>query len=292
MGRTGRKDAMPHMVNPNRLRRLEAVLAALMLIAVSVSYGADKATDERATGTISGKVVIKDAGPMSGGQVMLFDAAAGAPPSVESFERPPDFVRDTDADGRFTIRAPEGRYYLKAVRRQSGGKFGPPREGDLVYRSMDEKGRPVEYRVEAGKTLSLAAPLEAVPLKAKTFSLQGEKTAIEGIVKDEKGNPVENVIVIAFLDIEMKGKARFVSRKTDKGGRYIIVLPAGTYYLKMRGSFSGRPPETGEIVGYYGDERVPAPVIVKNGERTKRIDIRATAFPGRGPEARTAPANR
>ena len=82
MGRTGRKDAMPHMVNPNRLRRLEAVLAALMLIAVSVSYGADKATDERATGTISGKVVIKDAGPMSGGQVLLFDAAAGAPPSV------------------------------------------------------------------------------------------------------------------------------------------------------------------------------------------------------------------
>ncbi len=292
MGRTGRKDAIPHMVNPNRLRRLDAVLAALMLIAASVSYGADKATDERATGTISGKVVIKDAGPLAGGQVMFFDAASGLPPSVDSFERPPDFVKETDSDGGFSVDLPEGRYYLKVVRRQSGGKFGPPREGDLVYRSMDEKGRPMEYRLEAGKALSLAVPLEAVPLKAKTFSLQGEKTAIEGIVKDEKGSPVENVIVIAFLDIEMKGKARFVSRKTDKNGRYILILPAGTYYLKMRGSFSGRPPETGEIVGYYGDERGPAPVIVKNGERTKRIDIRTTAFPGRGPEARIAPANR
>lgn len=290
MGRTGRKDAIPHMVNPNRLRRLEAVLAALMLIAAAVSYGADKATDERATGTISGKVVIKDAGPMSGGQVLLFDAAAGAPPSVESFERPPDFVRDTDADGRFAIQAPEGRYYLKAVKRQSGRRFGPPAEGDFVYRSLDEQGRPKEYHIEPGKTIEISGDLEAVPLKAKAIS-SGMDTSVEGVVKDSTGRPVKDVIVVAYGEREMKTKPLFVSRKTDRNGKYILLLKEGTYYLRIRESFSGKPPEAGETVGYYGDERGPAPVIVKKGEK-KKVDFKAVKFPGRGPEARTAPANR
>jgi hypothetical protein len=254
-----------------------------------VSAGSEgESAKEIKTGTITGRVIIKGVGPLTGGQVMLYDASTGPPPMPDKYERVPDISRDLDGDGRFKVDLPPGKYYLGAVKRLSGERIGAPQAGDYVLRSVDEKNRPKEYLIKAGTVLDAGNELEAAPLRAKDASSQVVTTAIEGVVLDMDGKPVDNAVVIAFVTPDLRGKPLFVSDKTGKDGKYTLKVTQGTYYLRVRNSFTSGPPEPGQIVGYYGDG-TPVPVAVKEGEIKKGFDFRVILFPGRGPFSGTAP---
>ena len=258
-----------------------------LLSSISAGSEAETAKDKK-TGTITGRVIIKGSGPLTGGQVMLYDARTGPPPLPDTYERVPDISRDLDGDGRFKVELPPGIYYLGAVKRLSGERMGAPQAGDYVFRSIDEKNRPKEYVIKAGTVLDAGNELEAIPLRPKDTSTEGVTTAIQGIVFDMDGKPVENAVVIAFVTPDLRGRPLFISDMTGKDGKYSLRVTQGTYYLRVRNRFTSGPPEPGQIVGYYG-EGTPVPVAVKEGEIKKGFDFKVILFPGRGPFSGTPP---
>ena len=254
----------------------------------SVVSAGPEASKSAKTGTLIGRVIIKGAGPMAGGYVMLYDAQAGPPPMPDKYDRIPDISRDIDAEGRFKVDLVPGKYYLGAVKRLSGERIGALQPGDHVFRSVDDRGDPKEYIVKAGEVIDAGNDLVAIPLPPKDGSSRAVTTAIEGVVIDTEGSPVENAVVLAFVNPTLKGKPLFSSDKTDKEGKYILRITQGTYYLRVRNSFAVGPPEPGQIVGYYG-EGTPVPIVVKEGELKKGVDFKVILFPGRGPFSGTGP---
>ncbi|UCD34817.1 MAG: carboxypeptidase regulatory-like domain-containing protein [Nitrospiraceae bacterium] len=275
-----------------RLKALLFFLCSLTVLSLCGNIHAEsdqQSAPDKPTGTITGRIMVKDGVPLAFGQIMLYDALTGPPPLPHKYERTPDISKTIDAEGRFTVVLPEGRYYLGAVRRMSGERFGPPQEGDYIFRSLDDQGKPKEYLVQAGQILDLGTISEAIPLKAKDFSARRVTTAIKGYIIDMDGKPVEGAIVVAFVKPTIGGKPLFVSDRSDKEGKYILRVTEGTYYLRARNSFAAGPPEPGQIVGYYGDG-TPAPVVIEECEIKEGVNFRVIMFPGRGPMSGTVPS--
>lgn len=258
-----------------------SLLISISMLSIVLAGSERETAKDKKTGTVTGTIMIKGGGPMAWGQIMFYDAA-GPQPQPDKYERIPDISRDIDANGKFKVELTEGKYYMAAIKRLSGERFGPPQEGDYVLIIVDENGKPKEYIIKAGKLLDIGTISEAAPLTAEKISKRIVTTALEGVVTDMDGKPAENAMVVAFVNPDMRGKPLFVSDKTDKNGKYVLRLTAGTYYLRARNAFTSGPPEPGQIVGYYG-EVAPAPVTVKESEIKKGVDFKVILFPGRGP---------
>ncbi len=263
-----------------------SLFIAFFLVAHATGTEQEKKTETK-TGSITGTVMIKDAGPLTGGQVMIYDAAAGPPPAPFKYERTPDLAKDIDADGTFRIELPPGTYYISAIKRLSGERIGPPRTGDYVFRSLDDQGNPKEYIVQAGSSIDIGL-VSAAPLKPERLLSHAVTTSIEGVVKGKGGKPVADAVVAAFVTPVMQGRPLFVSEKTGKDGKYILRVPPGTYFLRARNAFASGPPQEGQIVGYFGEGEA-APVTVKERERKKGTNINVVLFPGRGPFSEANP---
>jgi hypothetical protein len=266
----------------------QKLLLSLLFILVLSSFSIDTARSEERkekavkTGTVIGKILIKDEGPLAFGQVMFYNAATGPPPVPDKYERIPDISKNINAEGTFTVELPEGQYYLGAIRRLSGERFGPPKVGDHIFRSLDDQGRPKEYLIEHGKHYDVGTFSGAIPMRAEDFVKSNITTAIKGIIMDMNGDPFKGAVVVAFIKPTVGGKPLFISSSSDKDGKYTLPLTAGTYYLRVRNSFAAGPPQPGQIVGYYGDGR-PAPVSLEEGKILKGINFSVIKFPGRGP---------
>lgn len=236
------------------------------------------------TGTVTGKVMIRDGGPLAGGRVFFYDTSTGPPPFKERFKRLPDISGEIGADGKFTVELPAGKYYMRAGRRNSEGGGGLS-DGDFVLFSMDEKGRPNEYVIKGGAILDIGTISGAVPYEKVG---QDIKTAIEGVITDMEGRPVAGATVFAFIDQTTTRKPLYFSERTGNDGKYILRVPGGTYYLRVRNKLGGGPPEPGQILGIFG-EQVPTAIMVKDGEIKRGIDIKVIRFRGRGPASGTGP---
>ncbi|GFE56432.1 hypothetical protein AOG1_03110 [Geobacter sp. AOG1] len=235
------------------------------------------------TGTITGKMMVKNGGPLANGVVFFFNEASGPPPSPEKYWRVPDEIVGTDAGGNFKAVLVEGKYYLGASKRKSGQEVGPPQEGDYFLPAMEEKGIPKTFRVDKGKATDVGTIAEAVPFAKTTVKTSNGITAIEGTITDADGKPLERAMVFAFLTPAMVGKPLFVSERTGKDGKYLLrVNQGGNYYLKIRDVYGGGAPKVGEIMGGYGQDK-PVPVTAKTGTTVKGIDIKGIRFLGRGP---------
>ena len=271
------------------IRQIAMIASLIILLLFSIAFTAEERPPaaEVKTGAITGTIMITGAGPLKDGQVMLYDAAAGPPPMPFKYERTPDIAKELNAEGRFKIELPPGKYYLGAIKRLSGERIGPPQTGDYVFRSLDEKGNPKEYLIQAGSVLDIGT-VSAAPLKPERLLSHAVTTSIEGFVKGKGGKPVADAVVAAFVTPAMQGKPLFVSEKTGKDGKYVLRVPPGTYYLRARNVFASGPPQEGQIVGYYG-EGDAVPVAVKEGERKKGTNINVVLFPGRGPFSETNP---
>jgi hypothetical protein len=263
----------------NKMKRLAFLTACLFLIAaVGVS------AQETGKGKITGKLLTEDGKPMSDGSVFFFNAATGPPPSQEKYWRVPDAVAPIGDKGGFSLELPPGKYYLGAMKRISAEKnVGPPGEGDYFLKGQDAMGNPKPFFVKKGETTDIGTIAEAAPFKRAVVKYSGGITAIEGVVRDPDGKPVEGAAVFGYKKPAARGKPLFASDKTGKDGKYILrVSEGGKYYLKVRDVFGGGPPKGGEIVGSFW-QGVPVEASVQTGEITKGVDIQVMRFPGRGP---------
>ena len=261
------------------MKKINGFLALAFVFCTAITVCAA----EVKTGTITGKMMIKNGGPLANGVVFFFNEASGPPPSPEKYWRVPDEIAGTDGEGNFKALLVEGKYYLGASKRTTGQEVGPPQEGDYFLPVMEEKGIPKTYRVDKGKVTDIGTIAEAVPFTKATIKTQNGITSIEGTITDTDGKPLERAMVFAFLTPAMVGKPLFVSERTGTDGKYLLrVNQGGTYYLKIRDVYGGGAPKVGGIMGGYGQDK-PYPVTVKTGTAVKGIDIKGIRFVGRGP---------
>ena len=240
--------------------------------------------EEAKTGVISGQMMLKDGGPMTGGIVSLFNETSGPPPDPEKYWRVPDHIVKLDNNGRFTAEVVEGHYYIGAIKRKDGiVDSGPPQEGDYLFAVQDDKATQKSYVVKAGRSVDIGVISGVAPFKGP--GKHKDNSSVEGKVVDADGKPVKGALVYAFRTASEVGKPVFISDyKTGAEGKYILrVAGDNKYFLKVREVYGGGPPFAGESIGSYG-EKEPIAVSVKKGETLKDINIKITKFPGRGPQ--------
>ncbi|GAB7026485.1 carboxypeptidase-like regulatory domain-containing protein [Geotalea toluenoxydans] len=254
-------------------------LVQVITLSVVVVIAAVTIAQEPATGTLSGRWVWPQKDLAGDGYVHLFNVTNGPPPLPESYWRVPDGTFPIEGDGRFTVEAPAGSYFLGGMKRLKGKGVGPLSPGDVFFLKKDENGKPFIHIVKAGEKANIGTFTDGVAFKG---TLQKGATAIEGTVADRDGKPVEGVLILAYANREMRGRPLFVSTKTDRKGNYRLGLhQGGTYYLKIRDFYGGGRPQEGQILGFYGSGEA-APVLVTTGAATKEIDIVGNRFAGRG----------
>lgn len=237
------------------------------------------------TGTISGQILSTDGVPLAGGVVYFFDVASGPPPAHEKYWRVPDFMKPLDTEGKFDVPLPGGTYYLGATKKLSGKTVGPPSEGDYFFISVDDKGSPLTYGVKNDVRLDLGRIAKGTQFRSSTVNYGKGITAIEGIILDNKGKPVADAHVFAFVSAATVGRPLFTSEPTGKNGKFVLrVHDGGTFYLKVRSIYGGGPPVAGEMIGEYGEKK-PIAVTVNKGERLQGLTIQVKKFLGRGPRA-------
>lgn len=235
-------------------------------------------------GTISGQIMIKDNGPMSGGGVSFYDELSGPPPSATEYWRAPTmrpFI--LDKDGRFSANIPVGKYYLSAGRdrEKTGNPTGPPQHGDFFLISQDKNGNPKLHTVKKGKQVDLGI-LEAAPFSRAALAEEKVVTAVEGIVSGEDGKPVAGLLVYAYVASEKPDFAGwpprrvgpvFVSDRTGQDGEYRLRVSAGgSYNLKVREKYGRGPFREGELIN-IGDREPPTIINVQTGEIINGINI-------------------
>ncbi len=271
-----------------------SVLSSVFICnAVTAAESDKKVIQEITKGTVTGRIMLRDKAdiPLSWGQIMFYSVTTGPPPMPGKYERVPDISRNMNAEGEFKVKIPAGEYFMRAIKRLSEDRLGPPKEGDYIYRSLNETGGLKKYTVKAGEALDVGTVAGAYQLKTDDLSKRQITTAIEGKIITMEWEPVADAVVVAFVQPIIGRKPLFVSNKSDKDGKYILPVTEGTYYLRVRNSFAAGPPEPGQIIGYFG-EGTPAPVIVKDKEIIKGIDVQVVIFRGRGPVPRPAPKDK
>ena len=138
--------------------------------------------------------------------------------------------------------------------------IGPPQPGDLFYAGTKLNS------VLPGTDSTVDVIKDARPFSREMLKTSKKRTAIEGVVRDAAGKPIENVIVFAHLSPEMTDRPLYVSDRTDKSGSFSLrVAGSGTYFLRVRDLYGGGVPEVGSFMGVYGGDN-PKGIAVRDGE--------------------------
>jgi hypothetical protein len=259
------------------MKRVVSIIVYILLMAINNVY-AD-------TGTVTGRLLLSDGRPLADGQVFFF--AVKSPlekPVIGKFWRVPDAAERVDGTGRFTIQLDAGSYYIGAIKRISADKLGPPETGDYLLPVHDTDGKYRVITVKNDSITDIGAIKGIQQYNSKHAPYKGPLTAIEGRIVTTTGAPVKNMYVLAYIDPSMRGRPSFVSTSSDNEGRYQLRVDTGrTFYLKVRNIYAGGKPQTGSLVGVYGDFDQPTPVETKTSSTTSGIDIHVDAFSGGGP---------
>jgi hypothetical protein len=220
-----------------------------------------------ATGTVTGKVLLKDGSHAAAGIVLFYRKKNTVPFDPQKYRFEPEEVAFIGTDGSFTAHLYAGAYYLEIVKRASSDISGPPKEGEYHRVLRDKKGKPIEHIIKAGEMIDIGNVTGLIPYKA--INVKSIHTGIAGRILDRNGNPLSDAVVFAYNNSSMTGNALFVTDKTGRDGRYVLGLyKGGTYYLAVE-SFKKDAPDKREIYG--GLE--PLPVIVETGMVISGIDI-------------------
>ncbi len=243
------------------------IISSIILLSATSSYAQAKELD---FGNITGKILVKGERPMSGGTVFFFHEASGPPPSATKYWRVPTHAFKIDDKGAFNAMLPVGKYYMGASKKFSGQRIGPPSDGDYFFISQDESGNARLHSVNKNETLNMGSIAEAKPFNRQMLVTAGI-TSIEGTIYDEKGAPVEGMLVFAFPTPTMVGRPMYVSEKSDRNGKYLLRLAGGgAYYLRARASYGGGPPAADQAMGFYNEGKA---LNAKDGESRAGIDI-------------------
>lgn len=257
-----------------------------LILALSFSFigsaDADQADAETAfNGTLDARFRQKSGIALTNGVVFLFDSSLGPYPSMTEYWRVPDRVEFLDDDGKLSIEVAAGKYYLIAVKRLPSLMLGPPIEGELFYFDPEPKGNPKAITVIAGKKTDVGVISASVPFKRSPAGRHKGMTAVEGVVTDMRGAPVEGAYVLAYIEPAMQDRPLYVSERTDKDGKFILRTGAGgAYNLRVRSFYGGGKPEEGELVNIDGPSEL-YPVNLKKGETISGVTLNVRKFPKR-----------
>lgn len=256
-------------------------LTALFLLLMGTST---PFADANVTGHLTGAWIPAAIGPVRDGQIFAFSTAAGPPPHRGRALRTPDGRAVTDKNGKFSLELPAGTYYLSTRKRAAGDTPGPPQNGDLYGMSRDRKGDLVTYTVKSGETTDIGILRSAKVFKSQPVSITTGMTAITGVVKNEAGAPLAGMVVLVYVDPQVKGKPSFVSQETAADGKYVVLVDQeGKYFMTARAVNNSGRPKSGDLYGVYGGNAVQ-PVTVSEHAVTKGIDIQVGQFVDRRPK--------
>lgn len=206
--------------------RMTSLFSSVLLIFLLLV----SAAQEVGAATITGRMLMKDGTPISGGVVIIYDLQNGSPPAPEKYYfRPPDYGRDINNDGSFHMVLPQGTYNIGAIKRQDGRR-GPPGEGDLFFilKDKDLKLLPVEIPAKGLIELGdIAAGKIHRPVSDPLIPL----AIVSGTVRDKQGKPVIDVTVAAVPVHQRIKNALYFSQDTGREGTFKLKLPSGRIYI-------------------------------------------------------------
>ncbi|MRR34781.1 carboxypeptidase regulatory-like domain-containing protein, partial [bacterium] len=162
------------------------MIARMIFFGLFLIFSAVSGFAEEGSGTITGKWITKEYGPMTGGQVLLFNKAKGPPPASHKYLRLPDQGTAIDQEGAFSVQLPAGRYYLVMRKRLDPSSAGPPLEGEPQYYARDKNGHPRDYGVKAGQTSNIGTIAKADAYRKNSLHTDGS-TVLLGTVPDKQG---------------------------------------------------------------------------------------------------------
>jgi outer membrane protein OmpA-like peptidoglycan-associated protein len=199
-------------------------------------------------GSVGGQVFVEGK-PQTLSLVAFFQEKNGPPTLDGGIGRVPEFLSRTDAEGFFKANLPTGRYFLGILERLPGAPSGPPKSGEKFYFAVDSQGQLLLLTVQ-GRTHFEAERINAAP--STTFVDRLGYFKIEGVVRDEHGAPVANVVVLGKSRLNIP-RPEFISARTRSDGRYSLKLPSGRpFYLVARQDIGTNRPQPGTQVGTYG----------------------------------------
>lgn len=234
-------------------------------------------TEELLTATVSGQVMVDNNKPMPYGVILLYDKLLGPPPSLGKYLRVPDNISPLDKDGRFLLKLVEGTYYFQVAQKNPDAEIGPANEDENLYFHGDADGNALPLIVRKGAEVKLGQ-LKSFHWKPDMIRRDKGVTAVEGVVVDTDGKPVERAVVLAYYNSAGNGRPVFVSGRTDKNGRYQLrTNDGGTFLLKVRSVFGGGKPSAGEYLNTT-KEFEPVMVTLKKDEKLKGVTLKVMKF--------------
>ena len=218
------------MARADRLTTYGLRLTSLALLcAISVHAQAPSTTAPAGTGLIVGQVADADTGrgvPEAVVSIALVPATAGA--DAKSVQLAASVRRRViaDDDGRyFFVGLPEGRFSLTIAKPgYIAGSYGQRRPGGSIqYVTLADGQRRADVDIRVWRTAS-----------------------VEGVVTDERGEPVVGILIWPMKRVDMAGRASFASqarfgRTDDRGAYRVSGLQPGTYLIGMAGSHTTFP---------------------------------------------------
>lgn len=210
------------------LRLLLVVSAALVCWGVFLAAGSSASNETK----LFGKVTDAQGNPVEGAMVFAYRS--------RDVRRTAEFISaPTGKDGSYRLSVTPGMYWLMARVKQTEG-FGPLTAGDR------HSGDPVEVDIAAGA--GVIADFVVLDLKDAMQVRRNEREAairLSGRIIDEHGAPVPGAYAIAGSTAAVGRFPEFLSASTDAGGRYVLYLPRGRFYLGAATTF---PPESGLVL--------------------------------------------
>lgn len=232
------------------MKNFPPLLICLILFCALASPGRAELSESIVSrlGSIGGQIYV-DGKPQALSVVAFFQEKNG-PPSLDSgIGRVPEFLSRTDAEGHFKANLPTGRYFLGILERPPGAPSGPPRPGEKFYFAVDSQGQLLLLSVRGKADLNVGR-INSAP--SSTFVDRTSYFKVEGTVRDERGAPVSNVVVMGKSRLNIP-RPEFISARTKSDGRYSLKLPTGRpFYMVARQDIASTRPQPGTQVGTYG----------------------------------------
>lgn len=200
-------------------------------------------------GILSGSVYVADK-PVPNAMVAFFLVDKGLPPIARGMGRIPEFLEQTDMQGKFQVKLMAGEYYMGILLREPGSALGPPKEDEVYYFATDSESKLRKFAMADFQQTDAGRVNGALP---ETFKEVGQLFTVEGVLlRGDSAEPFESASVLAKSDIKQP-RPDFISQPTGKDGAFFMKLTAGkNYYLTARQGISGNQPQAGEVIGTYG----------------------------------------
>jgi hypothetical protein len=226
---------------------------------------------------IKGRILNDDGEPMTGGRVSFFAVDIGPPSRQSALRRVPEAIAPVSAEGAFSIRLPEGRYYVGAMSREFSEGPGPPVAGEKALSAGTKDNAPLIVEIKGDQESELAPITMRAGVK---FPEHTEFFTVTGAITDAKGKPFAGAYIFIKIDANSQ-RPNFISPETGKDGRFKLQLPAGkSYHLFAKDTVNFGKPAAGKHIGAYnGPDRkfsiipAPAPVTGQKGDKLTGIDI-------------------